>query len=429
MLKRTGTFLLVSCMWLAGVGQVRANVRLVHLTSNVNVVEMERLHQAAQRFTAAHPVITIDFVRASSAQDRIDKMIMFYSAGIMPDVIELQPEIAYEFALSGYFLDLNPFMQKEANLKWEDFVTPAVVSVTLPEKLSKTQMRWMLPESVWLIGTVFNVDMFNEAGIEAPTSLDKQWTWADFRAIGKKLLRTNASGAVTRYGAEVNRANNRWPAWVHNAGGWYLDQYYYPTESRLTTEPVRTALQFLRDIYLVDAFATWDSAKWSIEKLNVAIGMHAGPNYTSRYVSRGATNQYAIGPWPKLVRGGCEMTVQGRVIGAQTKAPDIAWEWIKYLSTNLEAITDMMRQTSYIPAWRRGMSLYTNSVASSSPWEHVWLDLVMHPDSYVRGIYSSEVRDTMQKYVEAITNGKIGVNDGLIEADRAVTAILTAIYR
>ncbi len=379
------------------------------------------LQLAKSRFEAQNPDVEISIL-VMGRTELLEKAATLYAAGKLPDVIELAPELGIHLAEQGMLLDLNPYMAAERGLRWEEFFPLAVQGVTLPPGSSKPGMRWILPGSIWVVGAGFNVDFFNEAGLVPPAGSDSQWTWEDFLRMGQKLTRVRSDGTVERYAAEVSRSWNRWPLWVHNAGGWMFDRYILPTRAQLTTEPVRTAVRFLFDIYHTYRIASWSGSQASFLDGKSAIGLSVGPSHTSLYRQAGHTYAYAFGPNPSLVRGGSEIQILGWALGAQSKNPQMAWKWIKFLAT--EMANDHVSLTGRPPAWIRAARRYQAALKDASPWEYVWIDLISRPDSYARGVYDAQVRDTMQSYINQILDRKAALEPTLEAADQALNALL-----
>lgn len=89
-----------------------------------------------------------------------------WASNLLPDVVDMAPELGYEFMKNGMFADLNPYMAKERGLKWEQLFPAAVNGVTDGSGGGK---RWRLPGSIWEVGTGFNVDAFEAALMQVPT--------------------------------------------------------------------------------------------------------------------------------------------------------------------------------------------------------------------------------------------------------------------
>ncbi|HHW10585.1 MAG TPA: extracellular solute-binding protein [Firmicutes bacterium] len=318
-------------------------------------------------------------------------------------------------------MDLDPLVSVDPTVSWSYFIPVSVEGAAIPFDEPNGGMRWILPDSFQVIGAGFNHDKFSAAGLVPPSMWNRQWTWNDLVDLGRKLVRIGADGRVEQYAAQVVTTWSRWPVWVHNAGGWYFDRLINPRESRLNTAPVTQALQFLQDIFQKDRFAHSGSVA-DFRSGKAPIGLAVGPSHTALHISMGNTWEYSFGPNPALVNGGSELSIFGRSIGATTKHVNEAWRWIKYLT--VETVVDNMRMTSALPALIAAAQKYQETVANASPWDRVWPELLQRQDSYLRPVYSVEIRDTLQQYINAIVSGQKPVGIGLAEAHEQISAML-----
>lgn len=92
------------------------------------------------------------------------------SANQMPDTLWMNPG-AYikEYAMSGKFVDLTPYLNEDAAWK-ESFQDGAFVSVTFDEKL------WAIPMNFAFACVFYNTELFDQAGVKA----EEIKTWDDF---------------------------------------------------------------------------------------------------------------------------------------------------------------------------------------------------------------------------------------------------------
>jgi ABC-type glycerol-3-phosphate transport system substrate-binding protein len=194
--------------------------------------------------------------------------------------------------------------------------------------------------------------------------------------------------------------------WVHNAGGFLFDKYINPTESRLNTEPVRVALQFLQDIFQVDQIAHWSGDRASFSQGKSAITLNAGPSHTQNYLRAG--------------RAGSEIATSALLLNSNSKNPEAAWRWMKYLATT--SAPDHIAITGRPPAYRKAALQYEKYLANASPWEHAWINMIASSDSYHRPVYPKDIRQALQVHVDRIVEGKGAVETELAAAHAEATA-------
>ena len=205
----------------------------------------------------------------------------------------------------------------------------------------------------------------------------------------------------------------------HNAGGWYFDTRFDPRESHLLDAPVREALQFLQDLFLTHRFAQHASGTAFLNG-EVPISLSVSPSHTELHARQGNTWEYSYGRLPRLVRGGNEVQILGFAMSARTRHDEAAWRWLRFLTTDMAG--EHHRMTGFIPAWSR--ALRDEDIDEELAF---WMGRFYDPETYPRAIYSVEVRNALQRYIDPIMEGQISVTAALEQAHEAVGALLREI--
>lgn len=379
----------------------------------------EWLIESRDIFEAENPDVWIEILYLSR-ETQLEQITLLMGTGQLPDVAETFAAAHYDFARRGAFADLNPYVARDPDLSWDLFFPNAVEAGTVLSHHPGGGTRWMLPISIWTIGYVFNLDDINNAGLVAPTSFDYHWTWDDFMEIGQRLTQRDATGEVTKFGAQALWWPTRWPIWVYNAGGWMFNSTMDPTESQLLSDPVRTALNFL--------YQAWHeagvSATPATEGIDHSIFIE-GPSHTANYRAQGWEYDYSIGPFPRLVEGGSENVTIGLSLSATSAYPDVAWQWMKYLATDAAEshIFYNNRPVPYGPVARN----FNELVQNPSPWEHVWIELVASPEGYERPFQDPRVMEILQEHIDQLAWGETSVNAALDAADTRLRALFASL--
>ncbi|NLN29559.1 MAG: extracellular solute-binding protein [Firmicutes bacterium] len=394
-------------------------ITLVHMAERVDSPATREALKA--KFEEMNPDIRIEFIYTTGRPDWYEKMVTLWASDVFPDVIEVSTERAYEFARQGLFLDLNPLMKKDPDLTWDQFNPVAVELSTMPAGRPDAGARYSLPRTILVNGVGLNIDMFRQAGLTPPTEMEHHWTWDDFDEMATKLTRFGADGSVEQYAVRIPNNHYRWPTWVHNAGGWIFDTYIDPSESRLLTDPVRTALDFIFEALHVKQYAHPHQNYAGIYNSKSAMETGVVPSYGTRHRDMGFSWEIDFYHNPKLVRGGSEIATIGVAIGARTKHEEAAWKWIKFLATSEEAIELFLNERPDAPAWGPGTQLYLESDPVGAPR---WIEMMTHPDAFTRPIYSLEVEQLLQQHINDIFAGTMPVDMVLEEAHRQLSILL-----
>ncbi len=398
-----------------------ARTKIVYMHDTANGTDwLNWLKDAKAQFEAAYPDVEVEIMVPASRNDQLEKITSMYAAGVLPDVIETFPSTGYTFASQGVFQDLNPFMARESNLAWTSFFPVAVDSATFTAG-PRQGARWFMPFSMWSLGFAFNLDRFAEVGLRAPVGPDASWTWNDFRTFGQKLVKYGSDGKVEKYATWILSRWDRWLGWVYNAGDYPFDRWIFPTTSNFRTASVRKTLELWQDMYLKMGFAGSGGGEQRFAEQQAAF-IVAGPSYTPQYKRYNGNFAYGFGTNPKEIRAGSESLAIGAAMGAQTKHPAEAWNWIKWICTNAadEHIAMTGRPSPWAPAARRYLELFPGA----SPWEYVWIDLVMSPDGYTRPVVDTQVSTVIDKNLSDIVKGTIDAGTAIERLSQQVQALL-----
>ena len=142
---------------------------------------------------------------------------------------------------SGMATDLTPYIERDGFDMNANFGSMA-------EAYTVDGKAYCMPTYSYKYCFMINKDMFDEAGIEVPTS----WTLEEFREICKKL--TVGEGADKRYGAFISTDSQKtFPALL--AGTKLGGDYFFKnggTESTFDDPAYETALSTMCDMMLVD---------------------------------------------------------------------------------------------------------------------------------------------------------------------------------
>src|SRR5690606_11359958 len=161
--------------------------------------------------------------------------------------------------------------------------------------------------------------------------------------------------------------------------------------------PVRTALRFLQDAYQIEGLA---NSNTDLVRGDASVWIQTGPNVTRLLQNAGASFEWSYGPNPMLARGGAELVVIGLAMSSQTEHPQEAWRWIKVLVTELAR--EHIAITGRPAAWSPAAVEYARIIPDATSWEHVWVELITHPDSYDRPVVHTDVMNLLNEIVNDV---------------------------
>jgi multiple sugar transport system substrate-binding protein len=337
--------------------------------------------------------------------------VMTQAAGaVAADVYMFETKYMQSFASLGFFVPLDDYV--------------ALSSVVTEEKYFADDWKEMFwggrqqlapfdnsPAMVW-----YNLDVFDEAGVDYPPTQYGEWTWADFLDTAQRL--TQGEGAEKIFGW----AGERWWVyslpWIWSNGGWFLNEK--KTECVVDMPETIEALQWAAD--LIHTYQVQPQAAELVQ----------GGNSAMFYMGRAAMAQK--GTWWAIdlkAQEGLRWNVAplpDGAAGAMTRNPldawgiwngsrhtDAAWQFIEFLSSpdSLTTLTLAGLSTS-------NKQVLADVFTTQEPADVDWYLFVDALDSHVRRHPDTAIYNEMQ---DLITPEWDAVLDGSKSADEYVQAI------
>ncbi len=137
----------------------------------------------ADAFMKEYPNVKVKVVNAGTATDEYTKLQNAISAGSgAPDVAQIEYYALQQFALSDSLLDLSPYGFEDLK---EDYTASTWGAVNLNEGI------YGLPQDSGPMVLLYNQEIFDEFGLEVPT------TWDEYIAAAKKLHEADPTKYIT----------------------------------------------------------------------------------------------------------------------------------------------------------------------------------------------------------------------------------------
>ncbi len=274
-------------------------------------------------FEKENPNIKIEIENIGSGTEYWIKLQTMIAGGTAPDVIYPATHNAYALAANGALLFVEDFAKR-------DKIDLAKYEPGVLDLYKYNNKVHCLPIDSAAVAVFVNKNMFEAAGIPLPKA---GWTWDDYLAIAKKLTKdTNNDGKTDVFGADV--WTSYWPVIVWSMSGHNtFDDPRKPTKFLMDDAAV-DAIQWLGD--LINKHHVMPS---TAERANIADMFLAG-KAGMQIIGHWRVPQYMtikdfkwdIVPLPKgkaqvnRADGSCF------AITAQSKNPEEAWKFIKFLS-------------------------------------------------------------------------------------------------
>ena len=161
------------------------------------------------------------------------------AAGTAPDVMASWPPITNTWAEKKQLLNIQPLVDVDVPNAKEKFLKTAWEQAWDPV----TQIRMGLVTDIDVTSVYYNKQAFQEAGVPLPT---KDWTTDDYTNAAIKLTKKDASGNVTRWGAQPRPDFALGYFYYVEAFGGKVRDDETMMDCKLGEEPALQALEWIR---------------------------------------------------------------------------------------------------------------------------------------------------------------------------------------
>ncbi|MER5744127.1 MULTISPECIES: ABC transporter substrate-binding protein [unclassified Streptomyces] len=345
-----------------------------------NPGEVEAIQGVVDAFTKAHPNIHVKVV-GNMTDDKINQALRAGGSNA-PDVVSsFTTNNVGKFCSSKAFLDLNPFLKK-------DGIDP---ETTFPKAMNEyTQfdgVRCTVPLLGDAYGLYYNKDAFEKAGIKRPPR-----TWSELAADARKLTKTKGD-SYERLGFMPNYHGYE-STTEHYLGSWDPTYFDADGKSNIAKDPA-FAQMLTAQKKLVDSLGGYEK----LEKFRTSFGDEWGakhPFHTGQVamqidgewrlgMAEAAKPGFEIGVAPMPVsddqadsygRGYLTGTIAG--IAATSKKQNAAWELVKFMTTDTDAVVDFANSIHNVPST---LAALKSPRLKQDPRFKVFLDIAANPKS------------------------------------------------
>ncbi|MFE8012656.1 ABC transporter substrate-binding protein [Streptomyces antibioticus] len=342
--------------------------------------EVKAVQALVAGFEKAHPNIHVTVV-GNMTDDKINQALRAGGAKA-PDVISsFTTNNVGKFCSSGALVDLNPFFEKAG-------VDP---DATFPKAMNEyTQFegdRCAVPLLGDAYGLYYNKTAFEKAGISSPPK-----TWSEFEADAKKLTIPQGDG-YKQLGFMPNY--HGWETTTEHYLGQFSPTYFDQAgKSTIATDPAVPAA-FTLQKKLVDELGGFKK----LEKYRSGLGDEWGPKHPFHTgqvamqldgewrlgMALDAKPDFEIGVAPLPVpddqadqygKGYITGTIAG--IAATSQKQNAAWELVKYMTTDTDAVVAFSNAIHNVPST---LAALKSPDLTYDPRFKTFLDIAANPDS------------------------------------------------
>jgi multiple sugar transport system substrate-binding protein len=295
--------------------------RVLRVSFEMNLAEINEVWNSVKAdFEALHPDVAIVLI------DNIaTKASIYEAADMLPDIIATNTFSL--FRLRNPLLPLDDLVARDREeLQPDDFYPEIVESCRLGGDLV------LIPYFFNVSLLYYNIDMFEEAGVDLPTN---DWTWTDYVDNSQRLTQFYRDKGVDKYGTTI--VHNWWVEWlahVHQAGGRFIanDWRHSPMDSPEAIE----GLKFFNDLVNVHKVSPPPNSILPYMFVNQYAAMEwAG--HTENWVGlrKNATFRWDVALLPRHPSNhrGSERVSVGMGINKNSPYRELAWDFIKFMNS------------------------------------------------------------------------------------------------
>lgn len=283
-------------------------------------------------FQRQNPDIEVEWLKVDDSQYK-DKIATLAAAGQAPDVFEAWATMGAVWAEGGLLLDLAPYVKKDlraADIKdifqnaWEAPVIRAG---------PRAGMQYAVPRYLNVVIFYYNKTLFDNAGLVHLDKLDAagNWNWNTLVDYGKKLTRKSPDGKFTQYGLRTDWGISRSAAWAWANGGSIFGYPEAPTQFVMDRPEAIEGYQFLYDLRW--QYEIWPKGAPGFDRGLVAMDNTRATDGLAGMISQiGDAFEWDVAQRPLGKRErGTRTSLDLYVVSSQTKHPDAAWRFAKFL--------------------------------------------------------------------------------------------------
>ncbi|MDN3022839.1 ABC transporter substrate-binding protein [Streptomyces sp. S.PB5] len=365
--------------------------------------EVKAVKSLIAGFEKAHPNIHVNVV-GNMTDDKINQALRA-GGSKAPDVISsFTTNAVGKFCSSGALVDLNPFFEKS------DIDPDKTFPTAMSEYTQFEGNRCTAPLLGDAYGLYYNKTAFEKAGISSPPR-----TWSEFEADAKKLTITQGD-SYKQLGFMPNY--HGWETTTEHYMGQFSPTYFDKSgKSTVATDPA-VAAAFTTQKKLVDELGGY--AK--LEKYRAKLGDEWGPKHPFHTgqvamqldgewrlgMALDAKPDFEIGVAPLPVpddqadqygKGYITGTITG--IAATSKKQNAAWELVKYITTDTDAVVGFSNAIHNVPSTLQALK---SPKLKYDPRFKTFLDIAADPNSTTSpaslngGVYLTTIQNFGYEY-------------------------------
>ncbi len=284
--------------------------------------------QILQEFEQLIPGTRVHVEQIPGHGQYVPKLVMMHVSGSVPDVVHLDASSAAVFIENDVLLDLTPFIESDSTFTLDDYFDNVVNIARRGEQL------YAIPLDFTPMVMYYNKKLFDAAGVAYP---QPSWTWDDFLQTAKRLtVFPEGARQPTQYGFNFENVMPFWVLWLWTNGGEVLSPDGQMASGYFDSPASVEAMTFLVDLMLRHRVAP-SLAERAAAGVDLFLDGRAAMDLKGHWMMidyRARGLEVGIVPLPTNNREPVTVIYEaGLAITRQCAHPELAWEYIKHITS------------------------------------------------------------------------------------------------
>lgn len=377
-------------------------------------------------FEAKNPDIEVKWEIATG--DWVAKLTTMFVAGVAPDIFELWGWFATDWAQNGFLLDLRPYVRRDITRSDMTDIFPGDWEATFVRFGPRRGEQYAFPRYTNVGLTYYNVEQLDRAGLEDIYALSQRggWTFDMFREYARKLTMFDSNLNRRRFGAHIEIGGiERLTGLVASFGGRLFS--FDPLGYALDEPGAVAALQFHARLMHDDQVIPMRTAPSDHKSFSSgAVGIHLEGSHAVPYRRKEIMDNFVwkMAPWPAGPGGAVSWAAGDKYgINRQTKNPDAAWRFLKFLTSTEGAIAHA-KYAGLAPYRRSAMRAYIEMYPGINAQAHAETAVTARVFEEAQVPESRRIAEIVNPALHRIYDNRMPVATAVSEVKAAVNAIL-----
>ena len=373
--------------------------------------------KAIARFEKEHPGVKIHYYSGISNDDYSEWFSRKLLAGKEPDVFMILGTDFNQFSSMEVMKNLDELMEQDSDFEKENYYSSAFRTGQYGE------MQYALPYETVPTLMFVNKTLLAKEGIAMP---NPDWNWDAMYNICRKVTRdTDGDGALDQFGCY----NYGWMDAVYSDDGEIFEKD--GKESHFTEDKVVEAIQFVRrlnELYQGQKVTQEDFNAGNVVFMPLTFAEYRTYKTYPYKIKRYTNFQWDCITMPAGYQGGNLSKIDTLLMGisSHTKHEKLAWEFLKLLTYDEEAQTEIFRNS-------QGASVL-KAVTESKEMESIVQEDMEETDTVISGsllgriIEEGRIEPQFKRYEQALALADSEIGQ-ILENDETIDSSLKILQR